>query len=64
MTLEEAIPELDRMRGISREIMDVMALTIAVVQGEPLGKDETAGLVSVLENYRGLIAGALPPSML
>jgi hypothetical protein len=60
MTHEQLQEEYDRISGIACEVADILALITKVLQ-EPLEEDETRGLISVVNNYRSLIDGAVPP---
>jgi hypothetical protein len=60
LSYEQLQEEYERMTSIAREVSGILALAARIVR-EPLEKDETTGLVSLLLNYQGLIDGALPP---
>jgi hypothetical protein len=64
MNFETLQEEYDRIKGIAYEVMNILALAAYVegqVMAKPLDKEESRGLIAILDNYRGLIEGALPP---
>jgi hypothetical protein len=64
MNFETLQEEYDRIKGIAYEVRNILALAAYVegqVMAKPLDKEESRGLIAILDNYRGLIEGALPP---